>query len=71
MLKIRKSINANGEITIDNTTVVSLNAYIEDNTEGYNITSSILNKELYKANKETVRAEMDEFEDYVDSLVNA
>ena len=63
MLKINKSINLNGEVTIDGVQVAWLNAAINaDENSGTNINRSITNQELYNANKTQIRADIAEFE---------
>ena len=66
MLKITKSITLNGTSTIVaeesgiGTPVVSMNAKIAEEGNS-NINTVIINKDLYEANKEAYRADIDEF----------
>ena len=65
MLSTTKTISINGTSSVVvngvKTPVVYLNAQIQ--TDGkYNVNYSVQNDELYKANKEMVKADRDEFE---------
>ena len=71
MLSTTKTISINGTSTVDvngaKTPVVYFNAQIQ--TDGkYNVNYSVQNDELYKAYKDTVKADRDEFETLVESL---
>ena len=71
MLSTTRTINLNGTSTVEvngvKTPVVYFNAQIQ--TDGkYNVNYSVQNDELYKAYKETVKADRDEFETLVESL---
>ena len=70
MLNINKNINVIGNITVEqgevNVNVVDLNACIIGDTSNYNITTSVLNRELYKENKAKIQQEISEFYDYVE-----
>ena len=71
MLSTTKSINLNGTSSVEvngaKTPVVYFNAQIKiDGT--YNVNYSVQNDELYKANKEAVKADRDEFEALVEQL---
>lgn len=69
MLEVNKSTNLNGVIKVDNQVVIYLNATIDSNNGfGANINRSIANQELYIQNKDTVRADIKEFEDMVYAL---
>lgn len=75
MLKFTKSITVNGQslITVDGADVLvaTMNATIpaEDApTQGITKSNFIQNQELYKANKDTVRKDIDDFNDQVDAL---
>ena len=72
MLNINKNINVIGNITVEqgevNVNVVDLNACIIGDTSNYNITTSVLNRELYKENKAKIQQEISEFYDYVESF---
>lgn len=76
MLKTSKSININGTSDIDGQVIVYMNATIStDGSSNANINKAISNQELYKANKEAVRADMASFEQEVykieDEMLNA
>ncbi len=63
MLNINKTINLTGSSTVDGQVVVYMNASIStDGTTNANINKNVTNKELYDANKETVREDMKQFE---------
>ena len=71
MLSTTKTISINGTSSVEvngvKTPVVYFNAQIQ--TDGtYNVNYSVQNDELYKAYKETVKADRDEFETLVESL---
>lgn len=72
MLSTTKSINISGVSNVEvngvKTPVVYLNAQIQNDGK-YNVNYSVQNDELYKANKDTVRVDRDEFEALVESLV--
>lgn len=63
-LTIKKSITLTGEskVTVEknDVTVVTMTANIHENGGSTNH-NTIINKELYEANKEACRADMDEF----------
>ena len=71
MLSTTKSINLNGTSSVEvngvKTPVVYFNAQIKSDGT-YNVNYSVQNDELYKANKEAVRADRDEFETLVETL---
>ena len=71
MLSTTKSINLNGTSSVDvngvKTPVVYFNAQIKSDGT-YNVNYSVQNDELYKANKEAVKADRDEFEALVEQL---
>ena len=71
MLSTTKTISINGTSTVDvngvKTPVVYFNAQIQSDGK-YNINQSVQNVELYKSNKETVKADYDEFEAYVETF---
>lgn len=71
MLSTTKTISINGTSSVElngvKTPVVYFNAQIQ--TDGkYNVNYSVQNDELYKANKDTVKVDRDEFEALVESL---
>ena len=76
MLKITKSITLNGTSTIVaeesgiGTQVVSMNAKIAEEGNS-NINTVIINKDLYEANKEACRADIDEFTAAVRAIEDA
>ena len=71
MLTTTKTISINGTSTVDvngvKTPVTYFNAQIQSDGK-YNINQSVQNVELYKSNKETVKADYDEFEAYVEAF---
>lgn len=71
MLSTTKSINLNGTSSVEvngvKTPVVYFNAQIK-NDGTYNVNYSVQNDELYKANKEAVKADRDEFEALVEQM---
>ena len=71
MLSTTKSINLNGTSSVEvngvKTPVVYFNAQIKDDGT-YNVNYSVQNDELYKANKEAVKADRDEFEALVEQM---
>ena len=71
MLSTTKSINLNGTSSVEvngvKTPVVYFNAQIKSDGT-YNVNYSVQNDELYKANKEIVKSDHDEFEELVESL---
>ena len=74
MLSTTKTISINGTSTVDvegvKTPIVYYNAQIQ--TDGrFNINKSIQNEELYKANKDEMNTDRDEFELLVESYVES
>lgn len=71
MLSTTKTISINGTSTVEvngvKTPVVYFNAQIQADGK-YNINQSVQNVELYKSNKETVKADYDEFETLVETF---
>ena len=71
MLSTTKTISINGTSSVEvngvKTPVVYLNAQIQADGK-YNVNYSVQNDELYKANKEIVKSDRDEFEELVESL---
>lgn len=71
MLSTTKSINLNGTSLVEvngvKTPVVYFNAQIK-NDGTYNVNYSVQNDELYKANRDAVKADRDEFEALVEQL---
>lgn len=71
MLSVTKTISINGTSSVEvngvKTPVVYFNAQIQ--TDGkYNVNYSVQNDELYKANKDSVKADRDEFEALVEQM---
>ena len=73
MLSTTKSINLNGTSSVEvngvKTPVVYFNAQIKSDGT-YNVNYSVQNDELYKANKEAVKADRDEFEALVEQMTD-
>ena len=71
MLSTTKTISLNGTSSVDvngvKTPVVYFNAQIQADGK-YNVNYSVQNDELYKANKDAVKADRDEFEALVETL---
>ena len=71
MLTTTKTISINGTSTVEvngvKTPVAYFNAQIQADGK-YNINQSVQNVELYKSNKETVKADYDEFETLVETF---
>ena len=71
MLTTTKTISINGTSTVEvngvKTPVAYFNAQIQSDGK-YNINQSVQNVELYKSNKETVKADYEEFEAYVETF---
>ena len=71
MLSTTKSINLNGTSSVEvngvKTPVMYFNAQIQADGK-YNVNYSVQNDELYKANRDAVKADRDEFEELVESL---
>ena len=71
MLTTTKTISINGTSTVEvdgvKTPVAYLNAQIQSDGK-YNINQSVQNVDVYKANKDTVKADYDEFEAYVETF---
>lgn len=71
MLSTTKSISLNGTSSVEvngvKTPVVYFNAQIKSDGT-YNVNYSVQNDELYKANKEAVKADRDEFEALVEQM---
>ena len=71
MLSTTKTISLNGTSTVEvngvKTPVVYFNAQIQSDGK-YNINQSVQNVELYKANKDSVKADRDEFEALVEQM---
>lgn len=71
MLKTRKSLTVTGHsvVTVDNVDVMVASMTATISNEGSNnITSTILNKELYQAHKDECRADIDAFTEVVRSV---
>ena len=71
MLSTTKTISINGTSSVEvngvKTPVAYFNAQIQSDGK-YNINQSVQNVELYKSNKETVKADYEEFEAYVEAF---
>lgn len=67
MLSLNKTTNLQGTSKIDNTIVVILNAQITDQGTA-DVTKTIVNKEIYNANKVECRKDISEFESEVYEL---
>ena len=71
MLSTTKTISINGTSSVEvngvKTPVAYFNAQIQSDGK-YNINQSVQNVELHKSNKDTVKADYDEFEAYVETF---
>ena len=71
MLTTTKTISINGTSTVEvngvKMPVVYFNAQIQSDGK-YNINQSVQNVDLYKANKDAVKADRDEFEALVEQM---
>lgn len=71
MLSTTKTISINGTSSVEvngvKTPVVYFNAQIQADGK-YNVNYSVQNDELYKANKNTVKADRDQFEALVEQM---
>lgn len=71
MLSTTKTISINGTSSVDvngvKTPVVYFNAQIQADGK-YNVNYSVQNDELYKANKDAVKTDRDEFEAMVEQM---
>lgn len=71
MLSTTKSISLNGTSSVEvngvKTPIVYFNAQIQADGK-YNVNYSVQNDELYKANKDAVKADRDEFEALVEQM---
>ena len=71
MLSTTKTISINGTSSVEvngvKTPVTYFNAQIQSDGK-YNINQSIQNVDAYKANKDTVKADYEEFEAYVETF---
>ena len=71
MLSTTKSINLNGTSSVEvngvKTPVVYFNAQIKSDGT-YNVNYAVQNDELYKANKDAVKEDRDEFEALVEQM---
>ena len=61
MLKTNKSITLSGQSFVNGTQVASYSANINSESGSSNINSSIINQELYDANKVDVRKDLSDF----------
>ena len=69
MLKTVKKVTVEGASVIDNVTVSKFIAAIDSEDPNQMTLSSVqLNKDMYKENRETVRADEAKFEDYAFSI---
>ena len=73
MLSTTKTISINGTSTVEvngvKKPVVYFNAQIQADGK-YNVNYSVQNDELYKANKDAVKADRDEFETLVEQMTD-
>ena len=71
MLTTTKTISINGTSTVEvngvKTPVTYFNAQIQSDGK-YNINQSVQNVDLYKANKDSIKADRDEFEALVEQM---
>ena len=71
MLSTTKTISINGASTVEvngvKTPVAYFNAQIQSDGK-YNINQSVQNVDLYKANKDSIKADRDEFEALVEQM---
>ena len=71
MLSTTKTISINGTSSVEvngvKTPVVYFNAQIQSDGK-YNINQSVQNVDLYKANKDAVKSDRDEFEALVEQM---
>lgn len=66
MLNVSKSITVTGQSVINGSQVVAMSATIStDGNNNANIVKTIINQELYTANKTAVREDMEKFEEEV------
>lgn len=66
MLKTKKATSLTGEISIEGTLVITLQANITNENSGNTyINQSIVNQDVYNANRETCRKEISDFKDKV------
>ena len=66
MLKVTKSITLNGESRMDDQVVVYMNAMLSTDGNGSsNVNTTIVNRELYNANKKQVRQDIAAFDELV------
>lgn len=65
MLKTTVTKNMTGQSIIDDKVVATMNATIRNDGTHSNINSNIMNTSLYEANKDEVRADIQEFENLV------
>lgn len=66
MLKVNKNITLNGNSEVNGIQVVYMSASIStDGNSNASVSKSIVNQEVYMANKVEVRADMDAFEEAV------
>ena len=65
-LKIKESVTVTGAVEIENVQVVYLSSNIvSDGSDATTFSQSILNADLYNANKAQCRADIAEFQTYV------
>lgn len=66
VLKTKKSTSFTGEISIDGVVAVTLQANITNENSGNTyINQSIINQDIYNANREVCRKEISDFKDKV------
>ena len=69
MLTIKKSTSVNGEVIIDNTLVMTLQANISSETSGSTyVNQSIIDSVLYNENKKMCRQRIQEFQEEIYKL---
>lgn len=69
MLTLKKSITLNGEVFVEDKLAVTLQANITAENAGNSfINQSIINQELYNANRKTCREEIKQFQEEVFNL---
>ena len=64
-LTTTQSISLSGESKIDGVIAVRMTAKITEDGNNSNIVTTIVNQDLYEANKEACRADIDAFTSYV------
>lgn len=70
MLQTTQSISLNGSSVIDGTSVVNFSTSLSADQAYSSVSMQIVDMELYKANKDNVRADRDAFQKQADTLVD-